>query len=153
MNHKMQTRERKSYGEFLLRRTSQSVFLLSIDCQKHSLYTPDFWISAESKILYGLLPDQMSPSVKNGWLDDTARVQHDLNTKQPASAGQKHKKAAPFGARSCAGQNQALGLASGAAGAAGAAAGLAGAAGAAAPAAGLGAAGRGAGLGSGVVRV
>ena len=31
-------------------------------------------ISAESKILYGLLLDQMGLSVKNGWTDDTGRV-------------------------------------------------------------------------------
>ena len=31
-------------------------------------------ISAEAKILYGLLLDRMSLSVKNGWLDSTGRV-------------------------------------------------------------------------------
>ena len=31
-------------------------------------------ISAESKILYGLLLDRMGLSVKNGWTDDTGRV-------------------------------------------------------------------------------
>ena len=31
-------------------------------------------ISAESKILYGLLLDRMSLSVKNGWLDESSRV-------------------------------------------------------------------------------
>ena len=31
-------------------------------------------ISADSKILYGLLLDQMGLSVKNGWTDDTGRV-------------------------------------------------------------------------------
>ena len=30
-------------------------------------------ISAESKILYGLLLDRMGLSVKNGWTDDTDR--------------------------------------------------------------------------------
>ena len=31
-------------------------------------------ISAEAKILYGLLLDRMGLSVKNGWTDDTGRV-------------------------------------------------------------------------------
>ena len=31
-------------------------------------------ISAESKILYGLLLDRMGLSVKNGWTDDTGRI-------------------------------------------------------------------------------
>ena len=31
-------------------------------------------ISAESKILYGLLLDRMELSVKNGWTDDTGRI-------------------------------------------------------------------------------
>ena len=31
-------------------------------------------ISAEAKVLYGILLDRMSLSQKNGWLDDTDRV-------------------------------------------------------------------------------
>lgn len=40
------------------------------------LFTNDrFWnISAEAKLLYGILLDRMSLSKKNGWLDDENRV-------------------------------------------------------------------------------
>ena len=33
-------------------------------------------VSAEAKVLYGLLLDRMSLSCKNGWLDQAGRVYH-----------------------------------------------------------------------------
>ena len=39
-------------------------------------------ISAEAKILYGLLLDRMGLSVKNGWLDDAGRMYIIFTTKE-----------------------------------------------------------------------
>ena len=41
-------------------------------------------ISAESKILYGLLLDRMGLSVKNGWTDDSGRVYIIFTTEEMA---------------------------------------------------------------------
>ena len=69
----MPHKERKSDAGFLLRRTSRSFSFYRLP--KALFVDPRFrGISAEAKILYGLLLDRMSLSVKNGWLDSTGRV-------------------------------------------------------------------------------
>ena len=48
-----------------------------------------FWnISADAKMLYGILLDRMSLSAKNGWIDKNGRV-YIIETKNPEKSRQK----------------------------------------------------------------